>query len=908
MLNPRSLRALLIPCLLFSILAAHPAAAVDPRPTVQGNPTGWQIQTIATRGTTGLQNDLALDAQGYPHVSYLEYVQFLSGPKYQLTYAFWDGIRWRTEIVDDNVPPNSDASSREYTALELGGGGDPHIVYVAGDDLAYAHWDGADWETETVDGGPGYIGSTGSLALDTNGWPHISYHRNSDLWYAAWDGATWHLELVDAGQDSGFSSLALDANNLPHISYMAYSVYDLKYATFDGVEWDIQTIDGGTTVSGLTALALDANQDPHVIYLAASQVKYAYWNGASWPAEVVADPGTTGLDIDLALDSTGNPRIIYSGFDVFEQVNISLTYALRQDETWLFQTLDPGDGRMGSDNALALDAAGNVHASYHEATYGDLRYVTWAPNWLTHTVAALPGLPAADIQVLQAAPHLGFHNAPTGHIDLAAWDGAWQMEPVLPVSDTVTQVSLALNGNWSYVSYYDDDNQRLMFAAWDGQTWKYQVVAEGEGAGRYNQIMQAGSTPGAAHIAFWDGTDLRVKLARVDGLGSVEVYINTAGPVLDADSGRLSMARLPEGRIAIGYHDAVEEQLRVAVWDPATDDWTDELVAGPNSDVGPWHSLQTDAPTGGLAMAYYDADEDTIYFQYQELGTWNNVGPVIEAVGGVSSLALELGLNSVTRPRIAFTRPGGGGLYMASRQNGAWVEVTVATGSPALGGASLALDERPHLAYADGGLFYAFRTATLDTESPAPGAPFTLSDGPYNALDACLAMLNFYLGGDEYGTLALAAPVGQAGPLAETEIFQGIYTLFVRSPAGEVYKDLYVQHGPEMGQLGLEDPDLLWDAYGTLQNFLPGLEALVTSQGHTQVVTQVMVDDALDIWQRLAAAASPKLAAAINAELAASNNLQDFVGLTFAEWGQAIGLDVPSQLIYLPLIGRGAAP
>jgi hypothetical protein len=107
-----------------------------------------------------------------------------------------------------------------------------------------------------------------------------------------------------------------------------------------------------------------------------------------------------------------------------------------------------------------------------------------------------------------------------------------------------------------------------------------------------------------------------------------------------------------------------------------------------------------------------------------------------------------------------------------------------------------------------------------------------------------------------------------------------------------------------MGQLGIQDSQLLWDAAGTLQNFLPGLEALVTGRGSEQVVTQEMVEDALDIWQRLAAAGSPELATAINGKLAQYHNLQDFVGMTFDEWALAIGVQPPSHPVYLPVIIR----
>jgi hypothetical protein len=67
---------------------------------------------------------------------------------------------------------------------------------------------------------------------------------------------------------------------------------------------------------------------------------------------------------------------------------------------------------------------------------------------------------------------------------------------------------------------------------------------------------------------------------------------------------------------------------------------------------------------------------------------------------------------------------------------------------------------------------------------------------------------------------------------------------------------------------------------------------------------QATVDDALHVWQQLAAAGSPALAAAINAKLAKYDNLQDFVGMTFDEWALAIGVNPPGNQTYLPVIVR----
>jgi hypothetical protein len=96
----------------------------------------------------------------------------------------------------------------------------------------------------------------------------------------------------------------------------------------------------------------------------------------------------------------------------------------------------------------------------------------------------------------------------------------------------------------------------------------------------------------------------------------------------------------------------------------------------------------------------------------------------------------------------------------------------------------------------------------------------------------------------------------------------------------------------------------MWDGYGTLQNFMPGLEGLVTGSGDEFIVTQEMVDDALDIWTRIAAVAGPDLANTVNTQLAQTNNLQEFVGLSFDEWAVEIGVDPPADGVYLPAVFR----
>lgn len=53
----------------------------------------------------------------------------------------------------------------------------------------------------------------------------------------------------------------------------------------------------------------------------------------------------------------------------------------------------------------------------------------------------------------------------------------------------------------------------------------------------------------------------------------------------------------------------------------------------------------------------------------------------------------------------------------------------------------------------------------------------------------------------------------------------------------------------------------------------------------------------------VAAQASPSLAAEIHSRLTATNNLQSYVGLTFDQWAQALGVGAaPGRQNFLPLI------
>ncbi len=127
---------------------------------------GWCIEIVDAQGLAGRYSSLALDAEGFAHMSY-----FGGYPDFRLKYARENAAGWTIDIVDE------DDCVGYYTSLVLDDEGYPHIAYEDwdDDDLKYAYKDAASWHVERVDS-LGRVGHYASLALDQWGQAHITYH------------------------------------------------------------------------------------------------------------------------------------------------------------------------------------------------------------------------------------------------------------------------------------------------------------------------------------------------------------------------------------------------------------------------------------------------------------------------------------------------------------------------------------------------------------------------------------------------------------------------------------------------------------------------------------------------------------------------------------------------------------
>jgi len=333
----------------------------------------WQMETVDSVGHVGWYTSLALDSAGNPHISYYD------ATFGNLKYARWDGSSWQIETVDGLISKQSNVGY--YTSLALDSSDYPHISYhdVSNGNLKYTNWDGAAWQTETVDGHMSLlldVGLRSSLALDSSDYPHISYHgyTNEHLKYARWDGSSWHIEAIDDIGDYTQISLALNSLDLPHISYLDGNYRNLKYARWDGFTWQIETVDSSGSVGYNASLALDSSDNPHIAYkdLTNNNLKYTLWDGSIWIFETTVGNGPASRP-SLTLDSSDKPYISFLGL---YNNNYAMMYAWINNPPENFSLLSPINHKVCHSWPLA-DWEDSTDGDGHSITY-DLWYSTEA--------------------------------------------------------------------------------------------------------------------------------------------------------------------------------------------------------------------------------------------------------------------------------------------------------------------------------------------------------------------------------------------------------------------------------------------------------------------------------------------------------------------------------------------------
>ena len=279
-------------------------------------------------GSTGLDTSLALDANGYPVISF-----------YDATVNMMNVLHCSDANCAGTVTINQpDTSSLRYSSLVLDADGFP-VVASAGeliDGLRIVHCADVNCANNNVISTPDVpvLPDTAqvvgiSMVLDSSGNPVVSFYRADTTQLKllhcttpACTGTTNVITILDVGaqaSDHRSTSLTLDASGNPVIAYQDVVRRSLKVLHCGNTNCTsgntIAAVAIGPNTGSQPSIKLDSKGFPVVSYGAAAGLTVIHCGNAVCTAGntvAVGDAAApTGWDSGLALDSAGKPVVSY---------------------------------------------------------------------------------------------------------------------------------------------------------------------------------------------------------------------------------------------------------------------------------------------------------------------------------------------------------------------------------------------------------------------------------------------------------------------------------------------------------------------------------------------------------------------------------------------------------------------
>jgi hypothetical protein len=384
---------------------------------------GNSITSPDTGASVGWVPSLALDSSGNPVVGYYD------GTNGDLKVMHCNDPN--CSGGDESITsPDTDGTVGYYPSLALDASGYPVVSYwdFANHDLKVLHCGNptcTSGNTITAPDTAGDVGHETSLALDSSGYPVVSYYdwTNSDLkvLHCGNPNCTSGNSITspDTGGSVGVaSSLALDSSGYPVISYWDQTNGDLKVMhcndpNCSGGDETITSPDTGGDVGYYPSLVLDGTGYPVVSYYDATNgdLKVMRCNdpNCSGGDESMTSPdtgGDVGSSPSLALDASGNPVVSYEEAITEDlkvlhcgNANCTLGNSITAPDT---------GGSVGWVPSLALDSSGNPVVGYYDGTNEDLKILHCGDaNCTMEPVGGIAELPEAAAAPLGATDSSG---------------------------------------------------------------------------------------------------------------------------------------------------------------------------------------------------------------------------------------------------------------------------------------------------------------------------------------------------------------------------------------------------------------------------------------------------------------------------------------------------------------------
>ena len=244
------------------------------------------------------------------------------------------------------------------------------------------------------------------------------------------------------------------------------------------------------------------------------------------------------------------------------------------------------------------------------------------PGWYIETVDSIGGVGTWCSIALDGNnyPHISYYDETNDDLKYARWNGtAWNTQTVDSAGDVGASTSIALDVNgYPHISYGDNTNEDLKYATWDGTAWNTQTVDSAGSVGWWTSIALDGNN--YPHISYGDNTNEDLKYANWDGTAWNRQTVDSAGSVGFCNSIALDGNNYPH----ISYGDNTNEDLKYATWDGTA--WNTQTVDSAGS-VGWWTSIALDGNNYPHISYGDNTNEDLKYARFIPPPTVTSVNP-----------------------------------------------------------------------------------------------------------------------------------------------------------------------------------------------------------------------------------------------------------------------------------------
>jgi len=658
--------------------------------------SGWHNQQIDVNSSDsiGMYSAIQIDGAGYPHVIY----NATQNKDMVVKYAWLDKAGWHSEVLpvsSRGLYPNTcwhivlDASNR------------PHVTFYLLDSILYYAWKGDDgWHVEQVDDmqAESVGGCQASLALDQAGWPVIlySYTAKKDtrwLCMARRDASGWHRQR-QIGSDNNsyfhYAELQMDASGKIHLAY-GYG-NKLMYGCLQSEKYNEEIVNQTKSDIQACYLRLDSAGSPEIIY-DGGKVYCARRTPGGWHSEILAN--IDGIGSGCLLDSAGNLHsacsdhvthdIKYASLDV-NGLRVSDSFpaagasGVAADQ--LVELVYNKDIQAGSELEKTQLLEGGLEVPVQRLAQGRKLFLVPLQELLpgsTYSVKLPAGTVRSSTGTSSSAYDFNFITA----------NSTWQHQTIDSGGDVGRYVSAAADaaGN-ARVSYYDNSNHSLKYAARNKSGWQTEIVDRSGDVGAYSSL--AIDTKGASHISYYDNSNHSLKYAARNKSGWQAETVDRSG-----DVGSYSALAINGGRIGISYYDASQAAIKYA--EKINNSWLIETVT--RGSAGGHTALFLDS-AGNPHIAYYDAGSGDLQYAVRGSAGWQV--ETADATGDAGYYP-SLVLNGAGQPCISYYEADQGVLRYAVKQDGKWQSETVDNSKQAGYYTSLKLDSagNPGISYYD---------------------------------------------------------------------------------------------------------------------------------------------------------------------------------------------------------------